>query len=278
MIITLNRDTTLELHDLATGAAVGGPVGTPAPSPVAQPGQILVATSGGLEVVELAGEQVLARIMGTGRTVGPDYGRNAQVGVQAFALPGLTPKGPVVSDPDDSLYVTETVPFDDRTAVVSTAGNRVHAYDLATGTALGVPGAAQPVGMYAATATTLDGVPVAVTGSEDNTVRVWNLRTGAQIGAPLTGLTRGVRQVWTLPVGGRTVVVATAGGLFPEDGASVTRFWDLATGAPLGAPLTDHPLARMLAVDPTRSLLVGSDRTGTLTVWDAATLTRGTPR
>ncbi|MYT72503.1 MULTISPECIES: caspase family protein, partial [unclassified Streptomyces] len=35
--------------------------------------------------------------------------------------------------------------------------------------------------------TSLDDIPVAVTGSYDNTVRVWDLREGQQIGEPLTG-------------------------------------------------------------------------------------------
>ncbi|MFB7554244.1 hypothetical protein, partial [Streptomyces sp. NPDC056154] len=35
--------------------------------------------------------------------------------------------------------------------------------------------------------TVLDDRPVAVTGSVDETVRVWDLVTGQQVGEPLTG-------------------------------------------------------------------------------------------
>ena len=69
-----------------------------------------------------------------------------------------------------------------------------------------------------------DGRLVAVTGSADGTVRVWDLTTGTQIGNPLTGHTHRVQAVATgvLP-DGRLVAVTDS-----DDGT--VRVWDLATG------------------------------------------------
>jgi WD40 repeat protein len=70
---------------------------------------------------------------------------------------------------------------------------------------------------------------VAVTGSWDGTVRVWDLATGAAVCDPHTGHTNAVLAVVTTVLEGRPVAVT--GG---ED--ATVRVWDLATGAPIGAP------------------------------------------
>ncbi|MFB7081104.1 hypothetical protein ACFCYO_27175, partial [Streptomyces sp. NPDC056308] len=69
----------------------------------------------------------------------------------------------------------------------------------------------------------VDGRPVAVTGSVDETVRVWDLTTGQPIGEPLTGHTGAVCAVATAVVDGRPVAVT---GSVDE----TVRVWDLATG------------------------------------------------
>ena len=56
--------------------------------------------------------------------------------------------------------------------------------------------------------TTLDGDPVAVTGGQDGTVRVWDLRAGAARGAPLRGHTGTVSAVAVGEVDGTPAVAS----------------------------------------------------------------------
>ncbi len=86
----------------------------------------------------------------------------------------------------------------------------------------------------------LDGTTVAVTGSEDHTVRVWDLAAGRQLGAPLiTGSE--VRAVAVGQLDGTTIAVTIS-----ED--RTVRVWDLAAGRQLGEPLTGDRLRSVLAV------------------------------
>ena len=72
-----------------------------------------------------------------------------------------------------------------------------------------------------------------VSGSNDRTVRVWDLATGAPVGGPFTGHTGGVHAVAAGELDGRPVVISGS------DDRTV-RVWDLATGAPVGGPFTGH--------------------------------------
>jgi WD40 repeat protein len=64
---------------------------------------------------------------------------------------------------------------------------------------------------------------VAVTAGVDSTVRVWDLRAGAQVGEPLTGHTGAVVAVACTEVDGTPVAVTTG-----YD--STVRVWDLRAG------------------------------------------------
>ena len=72
-----------------------------------------------------------------------------------------------------------------------------------------------------------------ISGSADKTVRVWDLATGNQVGAPLLGHTNAVQVVATAQLDGRPVVISGSAD-------KTVRMWDLPTGTPVGNPLSGH--------------------------------------
>ncbi len=78
----------------------------------------------------------------------------------------------------------------------------------------------------ALTAAELDGRPVVISGSDDSSVRVWDLATGTPVSHPFTGHTGPVNAVTAAELDGRPVVISGS------DDSSV-RVWDLATGTPI---------------------------------------------
>jgi len=69
---------------------------------------------------------------------------------------------------------------------------------------------------------TVGGRPLAVTGSEDATVRVWDLAEGVVVGGPLVGHDGPVRAIRTTVLDGREVALSAG-----DDG--VVRVWNLST-------------------------------------------------
>ncbi|WP_283136711.1 hypothetical protein [Rhizohabitans arisaemae] len=96
----------------------------------------------------------------------------------------------------------------------------------------------------------VEGCSVAVTGSDDFTVRVWDLTTGRPLGEPLTGHTDVVWAVATGVVDSRPVAV-TGGG----DGT--VRVWDLATGRQVGSEVVFPAPVAAVAVAADSRLVVG---------------------
>jgi WD domain, G-beta repeat len=90
--------------------------------------------------------------------------------------------------------------------------------------------------VYSVACTTLDGRPVAVTGGDDGTVRVWDLTTSQPYGGPLTSHDSEVlAAAFAFDLEVFTVACATldSGPAVVTGGASgVIRVWDLATGQP----------------------------------------------
>ncbi len=105
-------------------------------------------------------------------------------------------------------------------------------------------------------------------------MRTWDLLTGQQIGRPLVGHTRVGHRLRRGPHGrphrGRVLVRRYSGLRCGPRSA----FWDLAAGTPLGASLTDHPLAERIAAasDGDAPLLVAVPSDGPITVWDVQRL------
>ncbi|MFI6337879.1 caspase family protein [Streptomyces sp. NPDC050535] len=115
--------------------------------------------------------------------------------------------------------------------------------------------------------TMLNGRPVAVTGSHDRTVRIWDLTTGQPVERPMTGHTDAVDALAYTVLNGRPVAVTGS-----DD--KTVRIWDLATGQPIGRPMTGHT-AIVTAVACTmlngRPVAVTSSWDATVRVWDLVT-------
>ena len=79
----------------------------------------------------------------------------------------------------------------------------------------------------------VDGEPVVVSGSNDETVRLWDARSGRPRGQPLKGHTSYVSAVALGEVDGEPVVVS---GSFDN----TVRLWEARSGRPRGQPLEGH--------------------------------------
>jgi hypothetical protein len=100
-----------------------------------------------------------------------------------------------------------------------------------------------------------------VSGSFDNTLRLWDAASGKPIGPPLEGHTDRVRSVAFSPDGRRIV-----SGSFDD----TLRLWDGASGKPIGPPLEGHTEGvRSVAFSPDGRRIVSGSRDNTLRVWDA---------
>ncbi|MGW2182898.1 hypothetical protein ACWCXX_33480, partial [Streptomyces sp. NPDC001732] len=122
-------------------------------------------------------------------------------------------------------------------------------------------------GVRAVATAVVDSHTVAVIGSDEGTVRVWDLVIGQPVGEPLTGHISGVLAVATAVVDGRTVAVT---GSWDE----TVRVWNLITGQGIGEPLTGHTdgvLAVATAVVGGRSVAVTGSWDETVRVWNLVT-------
>jgi serine/threonine protein kinase len=121
--------------------------------------------------------------------------------------------------------------------------------------------------VFGVTTAQLDGRTVVVSGSADDTMRVWDLTTGTPIGSPFTGHTGPVSAVATAQLDGRTVVISGSA----DD---TVRVWDLATGAPVGSPFTGHTAAVAALTTAEldgRAVAISGSNDNTVRVWDLAT-------
>jgi len=121
--------------------------------------------------------------------------------------------------------------------------------------------------VFGVTTAQVDGRTVVVSGSADDTMRVWDMTTGTPVGSPFTGHTGPVSAVASAQLDGRAVVVSGSA----DD---TVRVRDLATGAPVGSPFTGHTAAVAALTTAQldgRAVVISGSNDKTVRVWDLAT-------
>ncbi|THU76147.1 WD40 repeat-like protein, partial [Dendrothele bispora CBS 962.96] len=102
-----------------------------------------------------------------------------------------------------------------------------------------------------------------VSGSGDNTVRVWNARTGAPEGDPFQGHSHSISSVAFSPDGERIV-----SGSYDK----TVKIWNAKTGAPVGDPIQGHShWVTSVAYSPDGERIVSGSSDKTVRVWNAKT-------
>ncbi|KIM29868.1 hypothetical protein M408DRAFT_108366 [Serendipita vermifera MAFF 305830] len=102
-----------------------------------------------------------------------------------------------------------------------------------------------------------------VSGSEDKTIRVWDVETGQAVGTPLKGHTGMINSITVSP-DSKCIVSGS------ED--RTIQVWDIETGEAIRAPLEAHnDVITSVSFSPDGKRVVSGSRDRTLRVWDAET-------
>ncbi|KAH9944909.1 WD40-repeat-containing domain protein [Amylocystis lapponica] len=102
-----------------------------------------------------------------------------------------------------------------------------------------------------------------VSGSRDQTIRIWNAATGESIMQPLQGHTSGITSVAFSPDGKQIV-----SGSWDR----TIRIWNAATGESIMQPLQGHTdMITSVAFSPDGKQIVSGSYNKTIRIWDAAT-------
>ena len=107
-----------------------------------------------------------------------------------------------------------------------------------------------------------DGTTI-VSGSEDKTVRLWDIRTGKPIGQALKGHSDSVTSV-TFSPNGKTIASASRD--------KTIRLWDICTEKPIGQPLKGHSnYITSVAFNPDGTTIASASSDQTIRLWNART-------
>ena len=102
-----------------------------------------------------------------------------------------------------------------------------------------------------------------ISGSADETIRIWDAETGAEVGKPLNGHTAQVMSVAYSP-NGRHIISGSAD--------RTIRIWDAKTGTAVGKPLEGHEHSVMsVAYSPNGEHIISGSDDCTIRIWDANT-------
>ncbi|GAA2272899.1 hypothetical protein GCM10010149_13670 [Nonomuraea roseoviolacea subsp. roseoviolacea] len=151
--------------------------------------------------------------------------------------------------------------------------NSIDLFDATTGERLG-PLRGHDGEITALAAGRLDGRPVLLSGSGDNTVRLWDLSSRRQIGGPTPGgPVDGVQFAAVAQVGGEPVVVT-------GEERGVVRTWDASTGRLTGAPMMGRSpqadqvgLTSLVTADLGGVPVAVAGEQGGIRIWDLRTST-----
>jgi len=116
--------------------------------------------------------------------------------------------------------------------------------------------------MVMSVAVSPDGAAI-VSGSADNSVRIWDAQTGAEMLSPLLGHTD---LVWSVAISFDGRLVASGS----ED--YTVRLWDLLTGKAVGKPMRGHSTyVKAVVFSPDARWLASGSNDKTVRIWDVAT-------
>ncbi|HWD05329.1 MAG TPA: caspase family protein [Amycolatopsis sp.] len=241
LVVTAGRDAQLLVWDPLTGATRSTPTGH---------GRHLNAVT----CTELDGRPI------------------AVVGGPALEVWDLR-TGTRVREVSISVTTLASTLLDGRPIAVTAHNSDVYLVDLATGDQRRIRGSSVPGDRYqAVTCTIIDGRPVALGGSTNGQVEVWDLTTGAGV-LTLVGHRSTVTAVSCTTIDGEAVAVT--GGI---DGT--VRVWDLAGNGGLRAVLPGHGhfvSSVTCTVRNGRPVAVSTGLDGSVRVWDITAHAQMTP-
>ena len=291
-IVSGSRDKTVRLWDARTGQPIGQPLqghGNSVLSVAFSPdGQRIISGSFD-KTVRLwdskTGQPIGQPLQGQGSSVysvafSPDGQRivsgSSDNTVRLWDARTGQPIGQPLQGHGDSVLSVAFSP-DGQRIVSGSRDKTVRLWDARTGQPIGQPLQGHgswvtsvtfsPDGQRIASGSGNDGFP----SSYDNTVRLWDARTGQPIGQPLQGHGNSVYSVAFSPVR-----IATPKGLgyviVSGSYDRTVRLWDARTGQPIGQPLQGHgDKVNSVAFSPDGQRIVSGSEDKTVRLWDART-------